>query len=77
MEATITRKVDELGRVVLPAEYRNAIGVKKDATVSMTYANDSIIIKLSVPTCKICHAQQDIDSDLKICKDCIEKIKLT
>lgn len=75
--ATITRRVDELGRVVLPAEYRNAMGIGKETPVSMTYSNGSIIINLSVPTCKICYSQEDIDPELKVCSACIKKIRET
>ncbi len=73
--ATIERRVDELGRIVLPAEYRTAMGIGKDATLSITFVDDSIVLKRISPSCRICHSSKHVDPKLKVCVECINVIR--
>ncbi|HSQ90174.1 AbrB/MazE/SpoVT family DNA-binding domain-containing protein [Romboutsia sp.] len=41
----IIRKLDELGRIVMPKEYRKEINAENGAEVEMTLYEDGIIIK--------------------------------
>ncbi len=75
-----SRKIDELGRVVIPMEARYALGIK-DKQVFDVYIDDtSIIFKPNneTPACCICG---DTISDLKkighslVCLNCVAKIK--
>ncbi len=75
MEVAITRKIDELGRVVLPIDLRKAMGLGVNETVSLSFEDGKIIIKRTRIACNICNSETDVDSDLKVCKDCISKIK--
>ncbi|MEA5058369.1 MAG: AbrB/MazE/SpoVT family DNA-binding domain-containing protein [Anaerotignum propionicum] len=46
MKATgITRKVDELGRIVLPIELRRNLGIRIGDTLEIFTDNDTIILK--------------------------------
>jgi transcriptional pleiotropic regulator of transition state genes len=55
MQATgIVRKVDELGRIVVPKELRNILGINvKDAIEIYTEA-DKVILKKYQPNCVFC-----------------------
>ena len=69
------RKLDNMGRIVLPAEYRKKIGIDDLAEVRIAEEDGKIIIEKLTPNCKLCGAEEDIDNEMKICKACIEKIK--
>ena len=48
MERLSTRKIDELGRIVLPSELRNEPGWDTGAKVAVYYVNDTTVL-LQVP----------------------------
>ena len=73
----MTRKVDELGRIVLPAEIRQTLDIKnKDALEIFTH-EDTIVLKKYAPGCIFCNEMQDlVDFDGRfICPSCLEKLK--
>lgn len=45
----IVRKVDQLGRIVLPSELRNSLGIKDDALEVFT-SGDMIVLKKYAPS---------------------------
>ncbi|RDZ05690.1 transition state regulator Abh [Priestia megaterium] len=56
MKATgIVRKIDDLGRVVLPIELRRTLNIKKDDPVEILVDNENIVLKKYSPnlTCKV------------------------
>ncbi len=42
-----TRRLDELGRIVIPIDYRNELGFVEGADISIRAINDCIILKLA------------------------------
>ena len=44
MAKGIVRKLDELGRITIPMEYRNAIGAEKRQTLGMYYENSILYL---------------------------------
>lgn len=74
----IVRKIDAMGRVVLPMETRKILNlVADDSAVEIYTDNDSIILKKYVPACIFCNSADDIVeyNGEKICKSCINKLK--
>lgn len=57
----IERKIDNLGRIVLPKEMRDKIGVENNESVSITREDDSIIIK----NCKEIKTRKEIKEKLE------------
>ncbi|MCU7741210.1 MULTISPECIES: AbrB/MazE/SpoVT family DNA-binding domain-containing protein [Priestia] len=56
MKATgIVRKLDNLGRVVLPIELRRTLNIKKDEPVEILVDNENIVLKKYSPNlaCKV------------------------
>lgn len=75
MKATgIVRKVDELGRIVVPIELRRSLGIGDRDAVEMVMENDSIIIRKHQPSCVFCGSTDDtVEYRQKIvCKNCID-----
>lgn len=72
------RKIDELGRIVLPAEMRTKLHLEKEDAVNIDCVDDKIILSKAKPTCVICHSSENellsVNHEL-ICSACIHKIK--
>lgn len=73
----IVRKVDGLGRVVLPIELRRTLDIvnEKDA-LEIFVDGDTIMLKKYVPGCVFCsNVDKLIDfQGQKVCKDCTAKL---
>lgn len=72
----IVRKVDELGRIVLPVELRRKFGIEERDSLEIYTDNDSIILRKYEPSCIFCGSSEKIfDFGGKtICTSCAEKI---
>lgn len=74
----IVRKIDSMGRVVLPMETRKVLNlIADDSAVEIYTDSDSIILKKYVPACIFCNSADDMIeyNGEKICKKCIERLK--
>jgi looped-hinge helix DNA binding domain, AbrB family len=70
----IVRKVDELGRIVLPMELRNTFGIKERDPVEIYVDNDAIILKPYHRGCSECGSLDNLVEGVKVtlCKKCIQ-----
>jgi len=75
MKLIAQRKTDELGRIVLPTEVRAKLGAETGATLNIYEDGNNIVIGNSLPYCKLCGSSENINSEVYLCADCIEKIK--
>ncbi|MDP2624108.1 MAG: AbrB/MazE/SpoVT family DNA-binding domain-containing protein [Actinomycetota bacterium] len=50
MDTGIVRKIDDLGRVVIPAEMRRTLGVREGDQLEIALAGDHIEIRPRIPT---------------------------
>lgn len=69
----IVRKIDELGRVVLPIELRREMGIEDKDSLSILIDGEHIVLKKHSASCLICGEGYDlIEFEGKmICKNCI------
>ena len=56
----IVRKVDELGRVVLPIELRRTLNIDIKDSLEIYVENDSIVLKKYEPSCIFCGSSEDV-----------------
>jgi len=72
----IVRRVDELGRVVLPIELRNKFGITEKDPMEIYVDGSSIILKKFEPNCIFCGNSKKLIEyeDKLICDACVEKI---
>ena len=78
MKATgIVRKVDELGRIVLPIELRRTLGIEIRDPLEIYVDGESIMLKKYQPACIFCAEVRGVESfgGKLLCRDCIRKIK--
>ncbi len=73
----IVRKVDELGRVVLPIELRRTLDIDIKDPIEIYVEDSKIILKKFEPTCIFCGESENVVSfeEKNICKNCLEKLK--
>lgn len=71
------RKVDELGRIVIPKHIRKKLGLETKTKVSFETDGERLIVTKAYPTCAICGSDERlIDFRGKpICADCISMIR--
>ena len=72
----IVRRMDELGRIVLPMEIRNTFDIKTKDPLEIFVEDDRIILRKYQPACVFCGETTDnvIFGQKRVCKACIEKL---
>ena len=73
----IVRKIDKLGRIVLPKELRRTLGLNDRESVEIYVDQDAIILKKFKSTCVLCGDNEDL-LDFKgksICQKCMNELK--
>lgn len=72
----IIRKVDELGRVVIPIELRNQFEIYEKDPLEIFVDGSTIILKKYEPNCIFCGSTKKLISynDKLICPKCAKKI---
>ena len=73
----IVRKVDELGRIVLPIELRRTLDIDIKDSREIYVEDSKIILKKYEPSCIFCGESENVVSfdDKNICRNCLEKLK--
>ncbi|MBR5447520.1 MAG: AbrB/MazE/SpoVT family DNA-binding domain-containing protein [Clostridia bacterium] len=72
----IVRKIDELGRIVLPVETRKKLNIASGDGVEIFVEKDRVILKKYEPACIFCGDSAELVdfNDKKVCKKCIEAL---
>jgi len=72
----IVRKIDELGRIVLPIEIRNTMDIKNRDSIEIFVNDDKIILKKYEPACLFCGNADEVTffKGKLICKECLAAI---
>lgn len=73
----IVRKVDELGRIVLPIELRRTLDIEIKDSLEIYVDDSKIILKKYEPTCIFCGESENVVSynEKNVCKNCLENLK--
>jgi len=69
----IVRKVDELGRIVLPIELRRTLNINETDSLEIFVDNDRIVLQKYEPACIFCGNADNIINykGRNICEECI------
>ena len=72
----IIRKVDELGRIVLPIELRRTLDIAERDELEIYMENDRIILQKFEPACLFCGSSRNLLSyrGKNVCQGCAKKI---
>lgn len=78
MKATgIVRRIDELGRVVLPIELRRTMNLEVRDPVEIFMEGDSIVLRKYEASCLFCGGSHQLTTfrGKQICNDCLRQLK--
>ena len=73
----IVRKIDELGRIVVPKELRKKLGIANTDPVEIYVEGEKIILTKYLPVCHFCGSEESVTEfkEKTICRECIKAIK--
>lgn len=73
----IVRRVDELGRVVIPIELRRTLDIAVKDALEIYVDSDRIVLKKYEPACIFCGSAEDVANfrGKNICKGCLKEIE--
>ena len=73
----IVRKVDELGRIVLPKEIRKSLGLGIRSAVDLYVDGEKLIITKTKNECIFCNSRDNLVEykGKSVCEKCIEELK--
>lgn len=72
----IVRRLDELGRVVIPKEIRNKLNIEEKDPIEIYLEGTSIILRKFELGCIFCNNTKELSTykDRLVCKKCLEKL---
>lgn len=72
----IVRRVDELGRIVLPIELRRTLDIAEKDELEIFVDGQTIMLKKYEQTCVFCTSASDIVAfhGKNVCRECIQKL---
>lgn len=72
----IFRRIDTLGRFVLPKELRKSLDINQNDYLQIFLDGDTIILKKSQLSCVLCGNTDDLVDyhDKKICRNCLNEL---
>lgn len=73
----IVRRIDDLGRIVLPIELRRTLDIGERETMEIFVEGSSVVLKKYRPTCIFCDSAKDISifKGKNICPKCMQDLR--
>ncbi len=73
----IVRKVDELGRIVLPIELRRTLDIMERDALEIYVDGDCVVLKKYAPSCIFCGDAKNVVNfrGKNVCPNCIRELK--
>lgn len=73
----IFRRIDSLGRFVLPKELRKSLDINQNDYLQIFLEGDVIVLKKSQMSCVLCGNSDDLSDyrDKKVCRACLAELK--
>ena len=70
------RRIDQLGRVVVPAELRKILGIRKGDLLDIRVEDGRLVLVKIEPECAICGGSDNLQKlhEKQICKDCVGEL---
>ena len=73
----IVRKVDELGRIVLPIELRRTLEIAEKDALEIYVDGSTIVLKKFRPSCIFCDGAKDVSvfRGKNVCAKCLRELR--
>lgn len=72
----VVRRLDWLGRILLPKELRRAMDIGKGTGLEMLVDRERIVLKKHEPGCIFCGRSEDVQKfrGKKVCAECLHEL---
>ena len=72
----VVRKIDELGRIVLPSELRKVFGIHEGDELEISVEEDRVILQKRQDVCLFCSAENPklAYRDRRVCENCASEL---
>ena len=69
----MTRRIDQLGRIVIPAEFRRMLDIEAGDVLEMSMAGEKLMIGKADPVCAICGGRRKLVElrEKHVCRSCV------
>ena len=76
MDSGITRKIDDLGRIVIPAETRRMFNIQEGDHLSISVEGGNILLRKMTDTCTFCGSETNVKQfkGKGVCSDCRDQM---
>ncbi len=73
----IVRKVDELGRIVLPIELRRTLDIAEKDSLEIYMDGSSVVLQKYQPACIFCEESRDVSTfkGKNVCPQCVKSLQ--
>ncbi len=72
----IVRKLDDLGRIVIPMELRRIFGIAPDDAIEIFVQDDKIVLQKYEEQCTFCNSEDNLTEykGKQVCGDCLKEL---
>lgn len=72
----MVRKIDELGRIVLPSELRRVFGIHEGDELEISVEGERVVLQKRADVCVFCSAEEPVISyrERAVCAACAEEL---
>jgi len=76
MQRTVIRQMDEVGRIVLPRDFKNALAWETETKVAIQLDGNKMVLFAETGLCFLCEGKENLREvkDRYICKTCIAEL---
>lgn len=75
----MVKRIDAMGRIVIPAELRRELNVNLGDEVSLELVDGTIVVRKNEAVCMLCGSKGRLTrsekGDIVLCEDCIKRVK--
>lgn len=73
----VVRRIDELGRIVLPKEIRRTLGIDEKDPLEIFVEEDRIVLTRYNEICTFCGSEKDLKKfkGKNVCAKCVKSLK--
>lgn len=77
MDSGITRKIDDLGRIVIPAETRRMFNIHEGDHLTVSVEGGNILLRKVTDTCTFCGSDSDVGQfkGKGVCSSCRSQLR--
>jgi AbrB family transcriptional regulator, transcriptional pleiotropic regulator of transition state genes len=77
MDSGIARKIDDLGRIVIPAETRRLFNIREGDHLFISVEGGSIVLRKMTDTCTFCGSTTNVTQfkDKGLCGSCRSQLR--